>query len=192
MPNGGNTHVVERCPYCKSGHFDEIEIIRWLLFVNLLLPRYKCDRCNRLFYSPTQWIETEGKVYKSHNKHKHHKRMRATAVVFKGGKVLLVKDRGKHHYSLPGGGINRKESTAEAAKRELIEELGLRSEKIIRLRKCDFKGSVNKHKICLVETNGEPHIRGHELDSYIWWNMKDDISVFKHVRVIIGRVKRFV
>jgi len=50
-------------------------------------------------------------------------RTRGTAVVIKDGKVLMVRDKGKHRYSLPGGGINKNEPTVSAAAREVYEEL---------------------------------------------------------------------
>lgn len=190
MPNGGNTHFVDRCPYCKSGRFHEIKGIEWLLFINLLFPRYRCEKCKRLFYAPTTWMETEGKIQKKYKRHRRHKRQRATAVVFRDKKVLLVRDRGKHHYSLPGGSINKKERTIEAVKRELYEELGLHSVKVTRFREYDFRGIVNKHKVCLIEATGEPHIKSYELDSYLWWNMKDNVPVYRYVRVVVNRLKR--
>jgi hypothetical protein len=135
-------------------------------------------------------METEGKIYKRYKKHKQHRRNRATAVVFEQGRVLLVRDRGKYHYSLPGGGIHKKEPTIEAVKRELYEELHLFSSTVTRLRECDFRGIVNKHKVCLVEVIGEPHISGHELESYMWWNMKDDIPVYRYVKKVVIKAKR--
>jgi 8-oxo-dGTP pyrophosphatase MutT (NUDIX family) len=191
MPNGGNTHFVDRCPHCKSGHFREIEGMKWLLFINLLLPRYRCQRCKRLFYAPTTWMETTGTIDKKYKKHRHYTRQRATAVVFRDKKVLLVRDRGRHHYSLPGGGLNKKETTEDAVKRELYEELSLRSARVTRFREYDFRGVVNTHKICLVEAYGDPHIRSHELDSYLWWNMRDKVPVYRYVRIVVNRLKRF-
>jgi ADP-ribose pyrophosphatase YjhB (NUDIX family) len=46
-------------------------------------------------------------------------RKRDVAVVIKYGKVLLVRDRGKHRFSLPGGGTEKGEHTVSAAAREL-------------------------------------------------------------------------
>jgi 8-oxo-dGTP pyrophosphatase MutT (NUDIX family) len=136
-------------------------------------------------------METEGKIHKKYKKHRHHTRQRATAVVFRDKKVLLVRDRGRHNYSLPGGGINRKELTEEAARRELYEELGLHCSRVTRLRNFDFRGIVNNHKICLIEITGEPHIKSHELDSYLWWNMKDNVPIYRYARVVVNRLKKF-
>jgi 8-oxo-dGTP pyrophosphatase MutT (NUDIX family) len=116
-------------------------------------------------------------------------RQRGVAVVISHGKVLLVRDRGKHHFSLPGGGIKKGEPAASAAARELYEELGLNAVKVTRLRQCDFKGKVSIHKVCLIEAEGKPYLRGHELDKFIWWDMKRHILAYPHVTQIMGKMK---
>ena len=118
----------------------------------------------------------------------HHLRQRGTAVVIRDGKVLLVRDMGKHHFSLPGGGIKANEPAASAAGRELFEELGLSPVKVTRLPDCDFKGSASNHKVCQIEARGEPRLRGHELDKFIWWDMKQPVPVFFHVTQILHRM----
>jgi len=115
-------------------------------------------------------------------------RKRATAVVIKNGKVLLVRDKGKQKFSLPGGGIHRGEPTLSAAIRELYEETGLRATKAIRLRDCDYKGSKNEHRVCLIEANGEVRLK-HEIDKFVWWDMKQTLPVYPHVRYILSKVK---
>jgi len=116
-------------------------------------------------------------------------RQRGTAVVIRNGRVLLVRDRGRHHFSLPGGAIKKGEPTVSAAARELYEELGLHAVKATRLRHCDFKGTVSIHKVCLIEASGESHLRGHELDKFIWWDMKEPIPVYAHVKNILRKIK---
>jgi len=116
-------------------------------------------------------------------------RQRGTAVVIRHDRVLLVRDKGHHKFSLPGGGIKKGEPTVSAATRELYEELGLSATKAIRLRHCDFKGAVSIHKVCLIEAKGEPHLRGHELNKFIWWDMKTPIPVYAHVTHILKKIK---
>jgi 8-oxo-dGTP pyrophosphatase MutT (NUDIX family) len=116
-------------------------------------------------------------------------RQRGTAIVIKYGKVLLVRDRGHHKFSLPGGGIHEGEPVVSAAARELYEELGLHITSVKRVRKCDFKGSLSEHKVCLIEANGEPHLRGKELDKFIWWDMKTPIPIYSHVIYILKKLK---
>jgi len=116
-------------------------------------------------------------------------RKRVTAVVIRDGKVLLVRDRGLVSFSLPGGAIKRGEATVSAAARELYEELGLNSIKATRLRGCDYKGSVNEHKVCLVQAEGEPHPR-QEVDEFVWWDIKEPITiaVYAHVNSILKKI----
>jgi ADP-ribose pyrophosphatase YjhB (NUDIX family) len=115
-------------------------------------------------------------------------RYRATAVVIRNGKLLLVRDKGHAKFSLPGGGIEKDEPTIGAVARELREELGLNATKVDRIRHCDFKGSFSQHKVCLVEASGEPHLRGHELSEFMWWDMKKDIPMYSHVRQILNKI----
>ena len=115
-------------------------------------------------------------------------RRRGTAVVVRNGKVLLVRDKGKSRFSLPGGGIKQGEPAVSAAARELYEELGLDAIGVKRVPKCDFKGSTSEHRVCLIEASGEPHLRGHELDKFIWWDMKTSIPLYAHVTHILNRM----
>jgi len=117
-------------------------------------------------------------------------RQRAVAVVLRHNKVLLVRDRGKHRFSLPGGGIHKGEPTASAAARELYEELGLSAGSVKRLRNCDFRGSSNHHKVCLIEAAGNPRLRGRELDKFLWWDMRSDMPVYPHVKSILKAMGR--
>ena len=116
-------------------------------------------------------------------------RIRGTGVLLRDGKVLLVRDKGHHRFSLPGGGIKKGEPTVSAAARELREELGLNASKVTRLRQCDFKGSLSIHKVCLVEAKGEPKTKGYELDKFIWWDMNTTIPVYAHVTHILRKIK---
>ena len=116
-------------------------------------------------------------------------RKRGTAVVIRNGKLLLVRDKGKHHFSLPGGAVNKDEPSVSAAARELYEELGLHIISVKRIPECDFKGSLSEHRVCLVEANGEPYLKGHELDKFMWWDMKEPIPVYEHVERIVEKLK---
>lgn len=123
-----------------------------------------------------------------------HLRKRGVAVVLRHDKVLLVKDKGKHHYSLPGGGVHTHESSYQAAARELYEETGLEAIKLTWLG--SFKSPVTEHKAFLIEAGGHVHLKGRgnkgggELGSYMWWDMKSPIPVYGHVKVILNMLHR--
>ncbi len=112
-------------------------------------------------------------------------RRRATIIVQREKKTLLVRDRGKTRYSLPGGKIERKELSLCAAIRELYEELGMRAIKAERQPERDFDGSFNKHMVCWIESNDDPVINRKELDDYLWWDGKQNIPRYDHVDKIV-------
>jgi len=115
-------------------------------------------------------------------------RRRGTAVVFRDNRVLLVRDKGKHNFSLPGGGAERNEPSMAAAVRELFEELKMSARKAERIFRSDFKGSINLHKVCLIETDDDPKMHGEELDEFIWWDMKSDVRRYSHVDQILKNI----
>jgi ADP-ribose pyrophosphatase YjhB (NUDIX family) len=117
------------------------------------------------------------------------KRPRVSSLIIKDGKVLLVRDKGKHDYSLPGGGIKRNENTLVAGIRELYEETKLNTVLAERLRYCDFEGQRANHKVCYLLVEGDIHLDHKELDKYIWWDMESDIPVQGHVTKILAEYK---
>lgn len=117
-------------------------------------------------------------------------RERATVIVVKDGKALLIKGRGQHRWSFPGGEIERGEASAGAAARELYEEVGLTVTAVTRLLGCDFRTSRNQHKAFLVETDDEPRALERGIDTFMWWDMKTPVPVFEHVTAILGAYRR--
>ena len=118
------------------------------------------------------------------------RRDRATAVVVRDGKVLLVKEAGVHYFSLPGGGMHNGEPAADAAVREIAEELGLVATRFERLEGCDHAGLMNDHHVCLVQADGDPRVIGRELDAFCWWDMQESIPLHPHVKAILSKVGR--
>jgi 8-oxo-dGTP pyrophosphatase MutT (NUDIX family) len=113
------------------------------------------------------------------------KRVRGTALVFRDNAVLLVRDRGKTAFSLPGGEHEKGEALLCTAVRELHEELGLRVWKAERIYRCDHEGSTRLHKVTLVETTDDPRIESRELDEFMWWDRTSDVPRFAHVDAIL-------
>ncbi|MBM0277013.1 NUDIX hydrolase [Micromonospora sp. STR1s_6] len=63
------------------------------------------------------------------------RRRRAAAVIVRGDRLLMVRERGRgpsgrhdgqEYWTLPGGGIAADETAEEAVRREVVEEVGLR------------------------------------------------------------------
>ena len=112
-------------------------------------------------------------------------RLRASVILMRNGRALLVRDRGRPTYALPGGGIEKDELPIIAAARELYEETGLEADRIRFL--FVFEGKYNNHHLYEVEADGEVAVRG-EVDGYTWWDMRDDTPVYPHVRGILERL----
>ncbi len=115
------------------------------------------------------------------------KRQRATALVVKDGRYLVVRDKGHDRYSLPGGAMERGEAALTAACRELTEELGMKAYRAERLFDYTNEGSFNDHKVVLVFAGGEPRINDHELESFRWWDGKERLPLYPHVTTIVQR-----
>ena len=112
-------------------------------------------------------------------------RFRATALVIQDNKVLLVLDRGRNHFSLPGGGVKRGEPSMAAAVRELYEETGLSASKAQYVG--EYQGQYNLHKVYLLEAHGKVKL-GSELQDYIWWDRKLGIRREAHVDAVLKSV----
>ena len=112
-------------------------------------------------------------------------RQRATLIMRREGRILLVRDRGRSSYGLPGGGIEDGELPIVAAARELHEETGLEATSIRYL--FSFEGKYNVHRVYEVEADGEAEARG-EIDWCIWWDLKDDTPLYPHVMGILAKL----
>ncbi len=118
------------------------------------------------------------------------KRVRGTALVFRNGRVLLVRDRGQDAFSLPGGRRNKGEALQTTAVRELREELGLIAEEAERIYRCDYESANNFHNVTLIEIRGTPTIQSAELSEFRWWDGVEDLPRFAHVDAILRRYRR--
>ena len=116
------------------------------------------------------------------------KRQRATVVAQQDSRVLLVRERGTRQFSLPGGGIEGRESTMEAALRELREETRLRPLKAERL--FDHEGTTQIHKVVWVQVRGKVKLQRKELADYKWWDGEEPVSMLPSARTILDRCMR--
>jgi len=113
-------------------------------------------------------------------------RHRATAIVIRESRVLLVRDEGNPSFALPGGGIDPGEPPMDAVVRELYEETSLTARVITYL--FDHAGKYNIHRVFRVEADGEVAING-EIGEFTWWDMRREISVSPHVMDILKAMR---
>ncbi len=114
------------------------------------------------------------------------RKLRATVVVVREEKVLLVMGKEQTKFSLPGGRVKKREPSIAAAARELYEETGLDSSKIE--WQFPYKGRVRCHRVFRATPTGEVRLKDGELTRYIWWDGKQKIRVKKHVVAILAQM----
>ncbi len=113
-------------------------------------------------------------------------RERATVVVRRDGKVLLVHGR-TTTFAMPGGGIEPGESPEDAAERELLEETGLKATNSQFQFILETGG--HRHHVFLVEAEGEVQA-GPEIHEYLWWNRRGNIPIYSHVDSILEALSK--
>jgi ADP-ribose pyrophosphatase YjhB (NUDIX family) len=115
-------------------------------------------------------------------------RNRATAIVTRDERILLVRDRGRPTYALPGGGIEDDEAPESAVVRELLEETTLKAVTVTHL--FTFGGTYNDHEVFHIEATGDVQIN-EEIEGFTWWDGIDETPVYPHVKGILDRWRNF-
>ena len=117
-------------------------------------------------------------------------RQRATAIVVRDGRILVVRDQFRPAFMLPGGGIDDGESPEAAVVRELEEETTLTPTDTKYLFTHD--GKYNHHHVFRVEADGDVDISHDPLVvEFAWWDGGPDVPVHPHVNAIMDRVDLF-
>ena len=115
------------------------------------------------------------------------KRKRATVIVRKGNRILLVQERGNRCFGLPGGGIERGEPSLIAAAREVYEETHLR------LSFISYVGDVDRpttsHYVFVARAYGEVRLQRKEIATFKWWDGKEDVPLHPHVKQAMAIAK---
>lgn len=115
------------------------------------------------------------------------RRERATAVVVRNDCVLLVRDKGRRSFALPGGGVDRGELPICAVARELNEETMLTATAITYL--FHHYGRYNRHHVFSVQAEGEVDV-AHDpiVEEFVWWDGVSNVRVNPHVQEILERM----
>ena len=115
------------------------------------------------------------------------KRNRATALVFREGRLLLVRERGAKHWSLPGGGMKKGEDPVAAAVRELDEETRLTAQSATYL--FHYESPSQHHHVCRLFAEGEVELLREEIGDYRWWDGRAQLSIIPSALEIIERAR---
>lgn len=113
-------------------------------------------------------------------------RQRATAIVERDGCILVVRDKFRPAFMLPGGGIDQGESPEVAVARELQEETTLTATEVQYLFTHD--GKYNHHHVFSVEVDGDVNIAHDPLVvEFAWWDGGPEVPVHPHVTEILRK-----
>ena len=115
------------------------------------------------------------------------KRNRATALVFRDDKLLLVRERGAKRWSLPGGGMRKGEDPVDAACRELDEETKLLATSATYLFHHETRSQ--HHHVCCLEAAGKVELLKEEIGDYRWWDGEAQLAIIASATEIIGRAR---
>lgn len=115
------------------------------------------------------------------------KRNRATALVLGEGRLLLVRERGARHWSLPGGGMKKGEDAVIAAIRELEEETKLVPTCATYL--FTYESPSQRHHVCRLEAKGNVELLREEIGDYRWWDGETELAIIPSATDIIERAR---
>ena len=120
-------------------------------------------------------------------KNARKKRNRATALVSRDGRLLLVRERGAKHWSLPGGGMKKGEDAVTAAIRELDEETKLAATRATYL--FHYESPSQHHHVCYLVAEGKVELLKEEIGDYRWWDGEAQLAIIGSATEIIERAQ---
>ncbi|WP_340588862.1 NUDIX hydrolase [Erythrobacter alti] len=107
------------------------------------------------------------------------------------GRLLLVRHSyGPRSWAIPGGGMRANEDPAEAARREMREELGceLAELRVLQVFDENLSGAPHRAHVYTATTTGEPRIDGRELLEARWF-AAEELTTISCTRVTFKRLK---
>ncbi len=113
---------------------------------------------------------------------------RATAVVIRNDRVLLLEDQTFEAYMMPGSLIEPNENRSDTVTRGLFEQTGLSAVSTAHL--FDWESTTNRHSVFRIEAGGDVQI-GNGPASFIWWDRKQGPQLFAHVNAILLRLAAY-
>ena len=123
-------------------------------------------------------------------------RRRATALVMRNGRLLLLREPADTEFSLPGGGIDDGEPPSLAVARELHEETGLTASKVEYLfDHCDFWGLSGAdywgqvHHVFRVDAIGEVALSPEHCE-FTWWDRTAELPLWAYVKPMLTMLSR--
>lgn len=110
---------------------------------------------------------------------------RATAVVIRNDRVLLIQDRTYGAYMMPGSRVGPIDDHSDTVVRGLFDQTGLSAINAFHL--FNWESSTNRHSVFRIETVGEVQI-GNGMAPFLWWDRQEDLRLFAHVNAILFRL----
>ena len=124
---------------------------------------------------------------------KQRARRRATAILIRKDRVLLLREPQDTEFHLPGGGVEQGELPITGVARELYEETGLAATRIEYLfsyyedwGEDGIHFSGQDHSVFRVEADGEIRLSP-EIQEYTWWDRATDLQLFEWVKPMLSR-----
>lgn len=120
-------------------------------------------------------------------KRRTKKRNRATALVVRDGKVLLVRNKGRRRFSLPGGTIEKLEPGGDAAERHLEEETRLEPRSVYPM--FNYESRANSHRVYRIDAKGKVRINSKDISEYTWWDGSPELPIRNSAHDILSKAK---
>lgn len=122
----------------------------------------------------------------------------ALITLWSGNEVLLVRNSYVSYYSLPGGYVRSGESGADAALRELVEEVGVRVQPeqltLVHEETHDWQGKRDHVQIFTLDVAERPQVAvdHREVIEARWWSPEQalQLNLFPPLRKVIERRQR--